>query len=313
MCEGTAVGRAQVARIVGWIVLAGLVAASCGDSSSADTPTTSVHGDSRLAVLTIGTVANDARDEVEVFTPFVDYIASKMSDVGYASGRVLVVRTIEEMSELIAAGEVDVYLDSVFPAAVVAEATGAEVRLRRWKGGLREYHSVIFARADTEIFAIEDLAGRVIAFEEEFSTSGYRLPLSMLTSAGLDTGLPAEDRNSVGFVFSEDDENTIEWVVGSRVDAGAMGVGDFERLTEGETVELRVIARSMEVPRQVVMFRRDLDDAAAERFVEIALGMTETSGANDVLLAFERTTRFEPVRRGELDELFASLLSDTGS
>ncbi len=123
------------------------------------------------------------------------------------------------------AGRVDVYIDSPFPIGFVLQRADARVVLRRWKRGSDTYRSVIFTRADSGVNSIEDLRGKVIAFGESFSTSSYLMPKAALASSGLKlvnyedpaASVPADE---VGYVFSNDAENTMIWVLKGKVTAG---------------------------------------------------------------------------------------------
>ena len=171
-------------------------------------------------MLSVGSIADDPRDEIAVFQPFFEHVAAQMTDPDYRGARIVVARSIEKTTEFIISGEVDLYLDSLYPASVVMRETGSDVPIRRWEKGAREYHSVLFVRADADIESLADLIGHTVAFEEEFSTSGYRLPLSMILDGGLEAHEVASESSevpadAVAYLFSGDDENTISWVLAS--------------------------------------------------------------------------------------------------
>jgi phosphonate transport system substrate-binding protein len=56
--------------------------------------------------------------------------------------------------------------------------------LRRWQRGKAEYQSLIFAKKDSGINSLQDLRGKVIAFEDPESTSGHFLPRFFLVKRG---------------------------------------------------------------------------------------------------------------------------------
>ena len=90
-----------------------------------------------------------------------------------------------EMAKLLKSGDVNIYFDSPCPALTAMHRSGAKPFLRRWKNGIASYYTEIFVRKDSGIEKLEDLKGKVIAFEDPYSTSSYFLPKSILTGAGI--------------------------------------------------------------------------------------------------------------------------------
>src|SRR3546814_14879945 len=93
--------------------------------------------------------------------------------------------------------------------------------------GVNRYHSVFFARRDSNIGSLEDLPGHSIAFQNSASTSAYFVPATEL----LERGLPMEillspmDRpaaGSVGYLFARSELNIPTWVDTRLVAAAVM-------------------------------------------------------------------------------------------
>jgi phosphonate transport system substrate-binding protein len=133
-----------------------------------------------LHSLTIGSISNTPKEEIREFQPFIDYLVDSLADSNINVGRVMVASSLQEMSELINKGLVDLYIDSPFPIMAIEKRTDSIAFMRRWKKGVREYNSVIFTRKDSGIQSLDDLKGKTISFEESFSTSGYFLPKATL-------------------------------------------------------------------------------------------------------------------------------------
>ena len=136
-------------------------------------------------VIKVGTITNTPKKEVEKYQPFADYLASHLKDQGIKLGEVVMASSISEMASLLKTGEIDLYVDSPFPVLEIEALSGAKPLLRRWKKGVAEYRSVIFVRKNGGINSLEDLKGKMIAFEDPFSTSGYFLPKATLMQAGI--------------------------------------------------------------------------------------------------------------------------------
>ncbi len=293
--------RAQTASLVVLVVIVTL-GVSCGRDQTP--PIAGPNPDSSPpGILTIGSVSLKPAQEHEVFRPLADYLAVRLESVGIGRGRVVVVDSLRTMVNELEAGRVDVYIDSPFPVGFVVQHSDAKVLLQRFKWGSEEYRSVLFARADGEIEELSDLRGRMIAFGEPFSTSGYLLPKAALLSAGLSLMNFADPAASVpageiGYVFSNDAENTMVWVLKSKVMAGAVNEDYFEALAGTRIGELAVLYRSEEVPRNIVCVRGDLDVDVMRAVVGVLLGMDEDAAGKSVLHSFEQTSRFEPFPEG---------------
>lgn len=260
-------------------------------------------------VLTIGSLSLSPGREHEVVQPFADYLAGRLGPVGIGHGRVVVVQSVHGMVEELAAGRIDLYVDSPFPVAfVAAHGGGLKVLLRRWKRGAEAYRSLIFARADSGIETLADLRGRMIAFGEPFSTTGYLLPKTALLATGLQVAsyqdpAAAVPRDRVGYVFSNDAESTVFWVLKGRVSAGA-GNDDYFAEMAGERIdELRIIARTPSLPRNLVCARRGLDPAVEAAIIDVLLGMASDEAGRAVLEAYEETARFDRLPQGAEEAL----------
>lgn len=249
-------------------------------------------------MITVGSVSLNPAAEHDVFRPLADYLASHLGSVGIGRGRVVVVDSLSTMVEELEAGRVDIYIDSPFPVAFVAQHADTRVLLRRFKRGAEVYRSVLFARANEGIETLADLRGRVIAFGEPFSTTGYLLPKGALVSDGFrlvnfqDPAAIVPD-DEIGYVFSYDAENTMVWVLKGKVSAGAVNEDYFEALAGSRLGELKILHRSDAVPRNIVCARGDLDPEVVRAVVGVLLGMDENAAGQAVLDSFEQTSGFE--------------------
>lgn len=287
----------------GSIVVLLLLLASCSEQTdrSAASPRVS-GGDDVVAgrTLVIGSVSSRTLDEDKLFRPFVDYLAAKLSAHDIVAGDVVITGSSQQMAERFRSGAVDLYVDSPLTAVRVGRDAPARPLLRRWKNGVAEYRSVIFARRSAGLDSIDDLTGHTIAFESEFSTSGCLLPKTLLIRAGkqiVEVGAAGSGgmvgSDEIGYCFSRDDENTIFWVLNDRVVAGAMSRMSYEELAGSRIDELRVVAESAPVPRHVLMVRDNLDRQLVHAIEQVLLAMDEDPRGAEVLLAFEQTTRFD--------------------
>lgn len=251
--------------------------------------------------LVIGRVTTNPRKDFEQYKVFGDYLASRLGGVGIAGAQVRFARDHAELAGLLRAGKVDVVAEAVFAALDLAETAGAELLLREWRGGVPTHHAILFARKDSVVASLADLAGRTVAFEDPGSATSYVLPRAALEAAGhrlaeLPAGAPAVPPGTVGYVFAGEEINVTTWVQKRRVDAGALGDGDWdnpERVPPAAREELRVFHHTDPVPRSVLLVRGDLPRPVKDRIVEVLVAAHADPEARAALERYRGVTRYD--------------------
>jgi hypothetical protein len=172
------------------------------------------------ATITLGIVAETHQKEIEEhFREFVRSVARKISPATALEGKVVVTSTLPDLAKLLDHGTVDFYMESPYPTYVVNNVHGAgTLLLRRWKSGMADYRSLIFTQRNSGIQRLDDLRGKLIAFEDPESSSGYFLPklflqrngLRLAEKPGLDANVGAAE---VGFVFARSQKTLVDWVL----------------------------------------------------------------------------------------------------
>ena len=87
--------------------------------------------------------------------------------------------------EALAAAKADISFMGALPSALARSRIGAEVVLSEVYRGKPFYAGAIFVRRDSGLDRIETLRGKVIAFADPISESGYLYPLDIFVRAGL--------------------------------------------------------------------------------------------------------------------------------
>jgi phosphonate transport system substrate-binding protein len=259
--------------------------------------------------LNIGTISTEPASEIKKFHPFTTYLAMQLRGEGISEGRVIVGKNISDIAALLKEGKVDLYIDSAFPTIAVSRLSGSKLMLRRWKKELAEYHSVIFTKNGGGVKELSDLKGKMISFEEPFSSSGYLLPKLVMAQKGLKLAQknnPADPVRSeeVGYVFGRDDENTMVWVLRGMVAAGATDNQSFVKEARGNLASLSIVHKTFSVPRQLVSYRADLSPGLANRIKEILIQLNQADDGKKILLGFERTTKFDEIPELSMEPLF---------
>lgn len=256
--------------------------------------------------ITIGTISDEPYEEIREYLPLAQYLAGQLASDGITGGKVLITKSIDETAHALREGKLDVFFDSPFPSIAVQNLARTKFLLRRWKKGVEKYHSVIFVLKDSGIKNLQGLKGKIFAFEEPFSTSGYLIPKKMLTDAGIRLASKSDTPplpNEVAYVFSGEDENTMLWVLKGKASGGTMDNYKFEEEAKGDRNRLMIIASSPWFPRHIVSCRTDLPPQLVTRIKEVLVQMDRSEEGRKVLEVFEKTKKFDEIPPEALKEI----------
>jgi phosphonate transport system substrate-binding protein len=284
----------SIAFFVATLLLASIVKPEAQTKQKANTKT-----------LTLGVVFQGPSKPLEEhFRPLVDYAARKLTPTAETQGMVVVAPTAGQMMKLLEEKRVDFYLESPYATYLINRLGAAKLLLRRWKGGLAEYRSLMFTNKGTAIARLDDLRGKIIAFEDPGSTSGYFLPKLFLLKKGFSVvekpsaGAKVSDRE-IGYIFADTYKNITSLVLQNKVAAGAFSNDDFASLDDTAKASISILGESESVPRHLVSVRKDLPEAMAKRLKEILLGMNQNDAGQKILRETDDTTKFDSLPGGE--------------
>ncbi len=261
--------------------------------------------DSSIKTLTLGAVFQEPREPVEEhFRPLAAYAARKLSPSGETKGTVVVAPSAAQMIKLLDEKRVDFYMESPHPTYVINRLGAATLLLRRWKGGMAEYRSLIFTGRESGIARLEELRGKIIAFEDPGSTSGYFLPKLLL----LKKGFSVEEKPSlgakvaggeIGYTFAGTEKNVVSLVLQKKVAAGAISNDDHASLDENTKAAISILGESESLSRHLVSARKDLTEPVKKRLKEILLNMHHDDEGQKILRRIDNTTKFDSLPGGE--------------
>jgi len=271
----------------------------------------------REAILVIGTVVPNPEEHEKKrneYQSFLDYVVSQLGAHGIARGEVVLAQTPVEMAKFLRQGKVDLYNDTAFPSYIAYELAEAELLVNRWKKGVEKYHSTIFVRRGSGITSLDDLKGRMIAFEDPGSTSAYFLPKAELLKRGFtltEKLTPADPvaPDEIGYYFSMSDEQVVADVMDGTAAAGAQQEAEIlEYLRDTGQAEnsaaLLLVTRA--IYRSMVLVRGDLNPELKAALKQLLLGMDQTPEGLAVLKQFRKTAgfgEFEPSPEAALDSI----------
>ena len=255
--------------------------------------------------LTLGVVFQDARQPLEEhFRPLVEYAARKLIPTGETKGMVIVAPTPGQMIKLLDEKRVDFYMESPYPTYLINRLGGARLLLRRWKGGMAEYRSVIFTSKESGVARLEDLRGKTIAFEDAGSTSGYFLPKLLLLKKGfsvVEKASPAAkvSPGEIGYIFGDTDKYIVNLVMQEKVAAGAFSNDDLASLDDKVKKMILTLGESESVPRHLLSVRKDLPEPVRLGLKEILQSMDRDEEGQAILRKIDNTTKFDSLPGGE--------------
>jgi len=256
--------------------------------------------------ITLGIVAPMNQKEVEEhFRDFVRYVARQLSSASAIEGRVVVSPTQSGLANLLTEQKVDFYMESPYPTYLINNVYGAgKLLLRRWKGGMAEYHALIFTKRNSETKRLEDLRGKIIAFEDPGSTSGHFLPKFFLSRRGFKLSEktriePNVSPEEVGYIFAYSQDKLVDLVLTRQVAAGAFSNDDYATLDERKKSDITILAETDRLPRHLLSVRRDLAPVLVNRLEKLLLSMHQDPEGRLILQRTDGTTRFDALPGGE--------------
>lgn len=259
-----------------------------------------------IKTITLGLVSEINRYAIEEqFGDFVRYVAGRLSSESEVEGKVMIAATPFQLAKLLEQRRVDFYMESAYPTYTINYVHGAgKTLLRRWKGGMAEYQSLIFTKRDGGVRKLEELRGKTIVFEDPGSTSGYLLPKIFLQRSGFKLIEkrkydPYASPLEISYLFAYSQKKLLDLVLNKQAAAGAFSNHDHASLSDQQKSELAVLAQTERIPRHLVSVRSDLPAAVAGRLQQILLAMHEDDQGRRVLKKTDQTTKLDPLPGGE--------------
>jgi len=278
----------RIARIVCGLLLAlGLAVSACGSQARykrvslqpatrqppATTPATEPPG-LRVAVAAILAPQTTAHD----YDPLIAYLAKHLGRPAQLVQRA----TYAETNELLRTGQVD--LAFVCTGAYVQghKEFGMELLVVPEIRGKTTYQSYIIVPGNSAAQTLDDLRGRVFAYTDPMSLSGYLVPLFALISQGKGTADTYFGRT----LFTYSHENSIKAVSEGWVDGAAVDSLVYDAVVARNpnySKATRIIWRSEPYGAPPAVVAPGLDDAVKEQLRLLLLQMDQSDEGRQVL------------------------------
>jgi len=237
--------------------------------------------------ITIGDIDPDTpTNRMKKILPLAQLLAREL---GWHESRVKIriVKSIEDATLMIKNNQIDLLMDSSFPILLVQKNSDTKIILELPVMGKRTYKTLFITSKSSAIKSLENLKGKTIALQERYSTSGYLLPAFHIISNGYNltdvTTLSGGDTmptDSIGYIFSGDEENTLLLIRKDLVAAGVLSSHDYQQLSEQTKNDIVVIAETQEIPRKFAAIRSGVDEALQEKIIHILLSINDSDRIN---------------------------------
>ncbi len=162
------------------------------------------------------------KDRIARYTPFEEYLEAKLGvDV-----EIFTAGNYDGVVQALAAGQIEfAFLGSSAYAAAYTASEGkvAPLLTSQDQDGSTGYYSVVAVRCDSGYKTLDDLKGKVLAFADPDSTSGYAVPNYNLVQQGYE---PATFFSAIPFSGSH--EAGVQGVVNKQFDAAATYINNEE-------------------------------------------------------------------------------------
>jgi phosphonate transport system substrate-binding protein len=250
-------------------------------------------------------VCNSIEENRERFEPLGVWLGEKL-------GRKVVVFHVNtfDFIERAQRKEFDVLQSNGYIYVNVKEKTGGTLLAREVKSDTgKETGGLIVVRADSPIRTLSDLKGRKMVFGPVLSPGGYLAQYHTMLTAGVD---PEKTLASYTFLPGAwQHEKVVYSILYGAVDAGAVKVGDVERMeAEGKVrkSDFRVIAASPPVPNCTFFALPHVDAATADTFRKALLALSDrdfvaVNGERLNVLKSDGTKGYVPSTDAEYDIL----------
>jgi phosphonate transport system substrate-binding protein len=253
--------------------------------------------------LVLARVSESAGKHLPKRKKMATYLGDRLKDVGIEHIRVVVALDLEQLTEMVGDGSVDLVSETAFIAMRLKEDAGAEPLLQEWKKGVAEYKTVFFVRKDSGITSFKALVGKKIPFEDAGSTSAFLLPAAILQQKGFRVQHLKSPRSrvpagTIGYFFASGEVNQVLMVGRGIAQAGAFSNLDWDALERTPTSirkDLSLLHISEPVLRSMMIGGKHLAPRLKAKIKKILLAMHEDDAGKKVLKKYYKVKKYSEI------------------
>jgi len=219
-------------------------------------------------------------------------------DTGYCF-KVAVPTSYAAVIEAMGTGEADVAWLATYAYVLAHDKFGAEVKLGTIRNGLNKYRGQFIARANGPVKKLEDINGKIIAYTDAASTSGFIYPSALLKTRNIEPK---------SHFFAGGHPQAVLAVYSGRADVGctywsppdSAGVPQDARLKLLETYpdvlnKIAIIDWTDWIPNDTVTMRKNLPDEIKDKIVQALLAYVKTPEGKKVMKELYDIDGLQPV------------------
>ena len=206
---------------------------------------------------------------------------------------------------------------SAYAKIYLTDPTAVDLKLTKQNvDGSTGYYSIGFARADSGITSIEDAKGKVFAFADPNSTSGYLVPGAelMATFGPLEeffgeVKMSGGHEQSIVGVHNGDFDAGVSWADGLGNWEDGFNSGAFRRAADAGLVDMNNLVeiwRSKLIPEGPLVIRSALPQEVKDKITNLTANLWETDPECAYNVAAGDAKDFVPVEHSAYDGIIAA-------
>ena len=245
--------------------------------------------------LTIGLLPDQSSQKLlESHKPLFDFIADKLN----IKCHLIVPKDYPELVDLFNQEKIDLAFFGGYTFIQANQRNGAAPLVMRNID--KNFVSYLIVRKDSGLKDIQSLKSKRFAFGSELSTSGHLMPRYYMSNLEIN---PEDFFSTV--LYSGAHDNTFQWVLNKKVDAGVMNASIYNQLIQKENSRdnIKILWQSPPYPDYVWAIQPYFSEEFNHRLTDVFLSITAESNVGKTILQNLSAEAFYPATLTDFEEL----------